>query len=318
MELMVSSLATDPIEHRNGLFAIKVDFDKEHTNPSKMFLAISNLTNALQSIDETLIKTFNLSIEPVTLVENIQQGSVLLWLKNALQSVDDDAIKDLEIKKFVGAYLVKAKYIIIDFISRRTEIKGIEEIDHLKAELITEAENSGVNSLSVYSPVNTRDLLDDIGSISNSISLFDEFTKVTYCLPDSQAVTFNTAFNISPETIEEIATKDIFESHAKMILKVKRPDYLGDAKWEFRHGKMKIEARINDSDWLEQFRTRRIDLRPGDSLEAEVTIETKYDHNDEVITTSHIITRVYDVRPMTTPLQYDMNLSEENIELDSE
>jgi hypothetical protein len=305
---VVTSIDRSRVEASGALFAIKVDFDKERTDPSKMFLALSKLTEALESTDKTLLKSFNLSIEPVTLVENIEEGSILIWLRNALESIDDDAIKSLEVKKVIGTYLVKAKRVIISFIDKRTEIKGIEEIDYLKAELIDAARDTRVNALDIYNSVNTIDLLQNINSINESVRLFDEFTQVNYCLPESQSVPFNKFFNISPESIEDIATKEIRSGQNRMILKVKKPDYLGESKWEFRHGTKKIEAKITDSEWLEKFRNREIDLRPGDSLEAEVLYETRYDHNDEVISETYSINQIIAVRPMVKTLQYELDL----------
>jgi hypothetical protein len=34
---------------------------------------------------------------------------------------------------------------------------------------------------------------------------------------------------------------------AQMILAVKKPDYLGDSKWDLRHGRRSIAAKIEDS-----------------------------------------------------------------------
>jgi hypothetical protein len=312
---VVSSIEQSRVEVEDGLFAIKIDFDKQRTNPSKMFLALSSLTDALESTDQTLIKTFNLSIEPITLIEDVQQGSVLVWLRNALQSVDDEAIKDLEVKKVIGSYLVKAKYIIIDFINKRLEIKSIEDIDYLNAELIDEAKATGVNNLAIYSPVNTLDLLSNIQSINDSVGLFDEFTEVNYYLPESGTIPFNKFFNISPKNIEDIATKEIISNQTRLILKIKRPDYLGEAKWEFRHGKKKIEAKISDSEWIEKFRNREINLLPGDSLEADVFCEIRYDHNDEVISEDYCITHVIAIRPMTMSVQHEL-FSQESLSED--
>jgi hypothetical protein len=307
---VIAAIEKERIEVSDSLFALKVDFDREKTDPSKMFLALSKLTEALESADKTLLKVFNLSIEPVTLIESVQQGSILIWLRNILNSVDDDAIKNLEVKKAIGAYLVKAKYIIIDFIGKRTEVKGIEEIDYLNAELVEAARETGVNILDIYIPANNIELLQDINSINESVSLFDDFTKIQYCLPESKSVSFNKRFNISPEKIEALATKEIRSGQNLMILKVKKPDYLGESKWEFRHEKKKIEAKIEDIGWLEKFRNREIDLRPGDSLDVEISYETRYDHNDEVISEVFVITKVISVRPMIKPLQHELNLPE--------
>ena len=66
----------------------------------------------------------------------------------------------------------------------------------------------------------------------------------------------NLAFSFEAESIEDLLTSEIITSTSEMILKIKKPDYLGDSKWEFRHRRETINARIIDNDWLAQFRNR--------------------------------------------------------------
>ncbi len=248
--------ATETRLSRESVFALKVDFSPETTNPAKMFRALSGLSDALQATDQTLIRSLNIRIEPILLIDDIEKGSLLIWIRNFLQSIDDDSIKDLSLKKLVGNYLVKGKYIIIDFINNRNSISSRDEIIELQAELIQEAERTGISSLSIYNPVNQRDILSNINQIKNALSELDEESKVYYYLNPSESLPFNKAFNISPESIEDLATSDILCGKLPMILKVKKPDYLGESKWEFRHEKKKIEAKIIDSNWIKIFRSR--------------------------------------------------------------
>lgn len=89
--------------------------------------------------------------------------------------------------------------------------------------------------------------------------------------------------------------EEIIISQSEMILKIKKPDYLGDSKWEFRHRKETINAKITDNDWLAKFRDRQISLKPGDSIRANVEIEVKYDFDREVNSINHTITKVLEV-----------------------
>ena len=82
-----------------------------------------------------------------------------------------------------------------------------------------------------------------------------------------------------------------------MILKVKKPDYLGDSKWLFKHGNGTISAKITDQQWLNDFQNRKIDVRPQDSLVCVVKIIVKYDYNYEVISTTHEVTEVTKINP---------------------
>ncbi len=110
-----------------------------------------------------------------------------------------------------------------------------------------------------------------------------------------------------------ILTRETLTSTTKMILKVKRPDYLGQSQWDFRHGKRAIAAKITDAVWLNKFQSRLVDVRPGDSLRVDMTTEVKYGHNNEVVGTSYNISHVEEVLPGTTEDQLSL-LSDKEIE----
>ena len=97
------------------------------------------------------------------------------------------------------------------------------------------------------------------------------------------------------EQIEDLLTAETIFSTSEMILKIKKPDYLGDSKWEFRHRKEAINARIEDAEWMNRFRNREIALKPGDSIKATVNIEVKYDFDREVTAVNHTITKIIEV-----------------------
>jgi hypothetical protein len=80
-----------------------------------------------------------------------------------------------------------------------------------------------------------------------------------------------------------------------MILAVKKPDYLGDSRWDLRHGKRPISAKIEDVEWLRRFQNRQVDVRPGDALRCEVKIEHLYGHDNELLTERYTIVRVNEV-----------------------
>jgi hypothetical protein len=98
------------------------------------------------------------------------------------------------------------------------------------------------------------------------------------------------------EDIEAMAVRETVEFPiAPMILTVKRPDYLGESKWELRHGKRIISAKIEDVEWLKRFQGRQVDVRPGDALRCEVRIENLYGHDNELLTERYTIIRVNEV-----------------------
>ena len=77
-----------------------------------------------------------------------------------------------------------------------------------------------------------------------------------------------------------------------MILFVKKPDYLGTSRWEFRYQQKSLLVKIEDEGWLDGFQARRNVLCPGDALQCRVRIETLYDFDNRHIATRHFIEKV--------------------------
>ena len=76
-DLMSGDLGHSPPEPQEGApsaekkgaadFAVEIDFEKGAGSPSRVFRAMSDLIDALQSVDETLIEPLAVKREPVLL-----------------------------------------------------------------------------------------------------------------------------------------------------------------------------------------------------------------------------------------------------------
>src|SRR3989442_1120166 len=97
-------------------FCLKIDYVRGSRNPARVFQAMSRLIEACDSIDHSLIKSIDAKIEPVLLLEDVETSSIKAWLRQVVESAEDDALKSGEWKKIVGTYLVKGKYYLIDFL----------------------------------------------------------------------------------------------------------------------------------------------------------------------------------------------------------
>ena len=73
---------------------------------------------------------------------------------------------------------------------------------------------------------------------------------------------------------------------------MKKPDFLGDSQWEFKHGKKTIRAKVADETWLNTFRKREIDVRPGDALRCIVVVAYDYGHDGELLRERFLIVSV--------------------------
>ncbi len=276
-------------------FCIEIQYKKESENPSRVFRSMSELIDSFQETDRHLVKAIAVDIETILLLEDIEAGSIKVWLRSLLKAIPDDAVYHLDWKPIIGQYLVKAKKFMVNFLENKTTITNIDEIKPLEDEIYRLAEKTKVRWLPAYTRIQPRQILESIKDISASLSHLTEGDNARYIVPDEPEAEFNLTFNLAPESIEDLIAKETLSSESEMLLKVKKPDYLGESMWDFRHGTAIISASILDKEWLERFQSRNVDVRPQDFIRARVGISHKYDQDGELIATHFNILKVIDV-----------------------
>lgn len=276
-------------------FCIEIQYKKESENPSRVFRSMSQLIDSFQKIDQHLVGAIDVNIETVLLLEDIEAGSIRVWLRDLLKAVPDDAVYHLNWKPIVGQYLVKAKRIIINFLENKTTITGIDQLRPLEDDIYQLAEETEVRWLPAYTRIQPRQILESIRDISASLSHLAEGDSARYIAPNEPEATFNLTFNLAPDSIEDLIVKETLSSESEILLKVKKPDYLGESMWEFRHGASTISASILDKEWLGNFQSRIIDVRPQDYIRARVETSHKYDRDGELVATHYSICKVIEV-----------------------
>jgi hypothetical protein len=277
-------------------FAIKLEFERNSEDPSRIFRTMTGLIEACEIIDNDLAASISIRVKPVLVLEDIQAESLTAGLKYLLKSVDDEALKSLDWKKAVGAYLVKGKRRLVEFLEGRSTIERATEIYKLQGILGEAADEAGLTLISLTSPVPARRVAEDLRLLSDATTPLIPGDGAQF-VTDEGPVSINTSFRVTAEAIEQILTQESITNHADMILMVKKPDFLGDSMWEFRHEGKRIPAKVVDTDWLENFHRGAIALRSGDALRAFVEIETHYGIDREVLGTHYRILKVQELIP---------------------
>lgn len=277
-------------------FGIFIDYDKETGNPIRIFKTLSSILDAFEKIDKTLLGSIDTSIETRILLENIESGSVRSFFACLLKKIPDSAIRDLNYKKIIGEYLVKGKWKFIEFLENKKKIDCIKQIENLREEILILAEETEVLEIPTYSPPTMPQIINNLKLIKDSTSELIDTDKIEYNTMNKE-IEINKNFNINSDEIIDLITDKKMESTNNMFLKVRKPDYLGETQWLFKHGTTPINAPINDIEWLQKFQSRQIDVRPGDSLECKVKIVLYYDHNKELINKKYSIEEVLQVHP---------------------
>jgi hypothetical protein len=209
-------------------FCITIDFKKESENPSRVFQTMTDLINAFQEFDSNLIRGLDAKLEPTILLEDVETGSLKTWLSSVLKGVPDEALKEADWKKLIGQYLVKAKYIVINKLDGQTNITDAKFIEEIQSELVEEAKKTDVKLLPHYEPLPIPKIINSIDKINKSLSHLDKDDTAYFESSESEKSTFNLSLNFTPETIEDLLTKESLENETLMILKVKKTRLLGD------------------------------------------------------------------------------------------
>jgi hypothetical protein len=294
-EITTNPNQTTGVEDSKIEFAIKIDFEKGAGNPSRAFRAMSDLIDAFQETDKVLVKSIDNQIDPVILLEDVTGSSIKAWLRQSIESIDDEGLKKGEYKIIIGKYLIKAKYLIVDFLHEKSNIRGLQEVQQLEGDLFRLAEETNVRALPFYSPVSRKQLLGNIEKINSALGPLNETDKAILSIPDREDVNFNLSLNISPETIEELLTARILPTRGPMILLIKKPDFLGQSQWEFKWSGRTFPAKILDAPWLENYHNGKFTLVPGDAIQADVLTEVSYGYNNEVIATHYSVLTVDEI-----------------------
>jgi hypothetical protein len=260
------------------------------------------LIDSFQEIDGFLAGSIATGLKPSTLLEDIESGSLRVWLKNVLESVDDDSLKSGEWKKVVGAFLVKAKRIMINWTERRTTVTAEAEIAELRQELLDAAAQTDILRIPTYTPIPSNEVVRSIQLIADALKPLGESDSVSY-LSYEPTAEFNKSFQVVPDALTDLLVREVITSETQMILVIKRPDFLGDARWEFRHDRRVFEARIHDPEWLAEFREGTVVIHPGDALRSIVRSTVRYGFDGEVVDSQHEIVKVAGVIHTIRPSQ---------------
>jgi hypothetical protein len=288
-----------------GRYHIDLDYEKGSEHPERVFHAMAHLIEAFERIDLHLAESVAAGIEPVIVLEEIEAGSVRTWLATAIKSIDDEALKKLDWKQLIGTYLLRGKARILKFLENKKEITDAAEVEVLEAELVQLAEQTQVRHIPAYTPIPRRLLLSDLNSVSAAVAPLNERESIVTVLED-EPIHVPREFRISEDAIDRLLTERTLENETELILKVKKPDYLGNSMWEFRHEGHKIEAKLADASWLTEFRSRLVDLRPGDAIRVRLLTVVHYDRFGEAVDSHREVKEVYEVIPLPPGQQAEL------------
>lgn len=278
-------------------YEIKVDFNPENNDPVLIYKAMAASIEYLQKSDDILAKSISKDNKVKISLHRIKEGSLRSFIRsrtecpeNELQSQNDE--DDLEIK--VKEYFARGKRVITQGLLDLGSELNEEQLEEIASKVDTIAKETRIAEQPFYILPSAGDIKDIAVAAEKTASLMDDNSRILYIGKDEQAVELPKKINLEKNLFNDEMRK-ILKSERNLILKVKKPDFLGDSRWEMKHGKNRIVCKIVDEGWINRFKNKEVLVFPGDSLECVVEITEEYDELGNLIKSEYQIKEVENV-----------------------
>lgn len=270
-------------------YQLVIDYPKESSS-YEVFKNSADLMLALDRLNSALSASITEEIETQVVIENLEAGSIRLWLADKLKRVPDEKIKAYvnNYKEAIGDFLIASKRKIIHKLEHDPESIN-EEVPQIVRK---EAHRAGLDAFG-YKIHKTR-ILEAVGELSRSAQSFD-YKPVIEIEGKKMVILDNYRFDP-----EELDTVERQVHTIRDLFLIKKPDLLGKSKWTLIYDRA-IDVTIADEAFIQRVKNREVTIGHGDRLDADLLIETFLDMEDmEVIETRYTVTRVYGVVPPQT------------------
>jgi hypothetical protein len=278
-------------------FSFRISFKKGQGNPRRIFDAASELIGGFEQLDEAVAGTIDVRLQPTIVLEDIKAGSIRVLLSSLLKNIDDEGLKQGEIKRAIGPALVKAKYAAIQWLDKDKETAATKAIE-LRDDLRQLASTSDLRHLGDYPPIHEGKLVAALDSLQDGKRLLTG-PKDRLLLEAPGLKPYKVDLSKTWDPAEIIPFEKTFtekQSEGEIILTIRKPDMVGNSKWQFSRGKFPVFAKITDEDWLRDFHERKVKgLHSGDAMRCKVKFTYVFDDKGNMIEEHIEITKVLEI-----------------------
>ena len=213
---------------------LRIDYDPKLGSAARVFEIAAELIHSFEDLDRVFAQSIHSELETSLLVEDLQKSSIKVFLKNILKGVPDDALKDGDIKKLIGHYLLKAKYAALEWLDQSEDEKP--KISDLTEEVARLASETEVRRLPDYPPPNANRIAQPLERLQEAKKRFGENEHLTITLgEDDYEVLLDRTWSPAEQAAKESDEKELVNEQ-DLFLVINKPVFFGDAKWAFKHG----------------------------------------------------------------------------------
>jgi hypothetical protein len=254
-------------------FEVNLLFEK-NKNAIDAFNQLLSFYEILNEFDKSIVRNIGLNYVGEYELEDVEFSSIKTKLVQLLKSMPDELIKDLNIKKVIGYFLVKVKYWLIKLSAQEPNISSKDQIQAITDKINHEIKGIGVTLNIMVTQVNNYVVLNTAEELVKETNKLKEKELLEYKSQAGNAFIQKGIFINKPKILSELGQRTIINETTE-ILKIKKVDLLSeDPKWNFLQGKKNLNAKMLDKNWLEDFHNRKVTIKPEDAL--MVTLRTTH------------------------------------------
>lgn len=263
-------------------FEIKLEFDKNTENPSRLFRSFAEIIEDIRYLDTVLAKCINTSVSTKIFLNDIEKGSLIAKLWDELIINEDNKLDDIKETEKISKFIDKSRSKSLEFLQNKKS--SVEDLEQLSERIEEIAKDEDLVNTFNYGKLDLLELAKSLNNISETTEKLTDNEKITFTNSndDSEELTNNTA-KIDIDDVEKALTTEEVNNESVAYYKIKKPDFLGDSQWEFKHGNKSLKIKITDDIWLEKFKNGQEIVVPGDSLKVKVKQNFKYNRNGYLI-----------------------------------
>lgn len=269
-----------------GEIGLVIDYEPGKTLAIDVLQAAMGMISALDQLDATLLSSVNTSLQPVSVLNDVQHSSLKMLLTRALRNAPDELIQNLDWKKWVGGILIKGKYKLLQNLDA-----DAPEIRTILIDLEDDYKASPVGLLG-YTPPTVSDVREALdGVIKARAALPGQRMEVQTELGD--VVIPEVAE--PPEPLLNAEPQHSVTNTGVEYFKIKSPDMLGSSQWQVLRNGRSTRVDMLHQGWLEAYHNREFSILPGDSLKCVFEETITYDANGNELERKLAIVEVQEV-----------------------
>ena len=280
-------------EPPTGHMEFTIDFRRDAGSVARVFAATHDFIVMCEKIDEELGRCVGLTTPPSIEVVRVELDSIRTFLRQVLERTEDSEIQDQGVRAFVHSFLIVGKHSLLEFFDasdHRQEweraVKRIHAAGHI----------GRPNSLPPFRPPRREKLLDTVVHYKRMKGRLKPGDQA-YLEAGDFRHRVRRSVRVDPQTIEELKVASRSDQTYTTTVTVKKPDFLGNSKWDVYFNGQLVKAAIEDDSWLRRYQEGGVEMRPQDGLTCRLRVEESYGRDGRWLFTRYYIQKVLDVVP---------------------